>query len=266
MKIAMTLLVKNEMDVIETHIRYHRPKVDFMVVMDNMSGDGTYETLLSLSEELGGIVVLTMASRVYDQAFWVTRMVRHCAEMGADWVVNSDADEFWVGDLRYVVEEFWKVGANIVYPCGTTFVPTVRDDPMVLNPIKRMLHRDPDSVEFGSKKAIHATEGFSHVEQGNHYARFVPCITDHVQETTSLKLCHYPMRGEEQFVSKHRGAWSETKLKQMGIGWRGINNVCVEGGEESLRKFYREQVCYSEERMAKRGLALDETMKLELSG
>lgn len=257
MNLGMTLLVKNEIDIIETHIKYHRPKVDMLIVMDNMSTDGTYEALMSMAEGDSEMIVLTMASDFYDQAHWVGRMVRHCMDMGADWVANSDADEFWLGDIRYVVNEFWKLGANIVYPDGTTYYPTTMDDPTVYNPVQRMAWRDPPSREFGSKKAIHATEGFSHVEQGNHFVRFLPPFNDHIQETPSLMLCHYPWRSEEQFVSKHRGKWTETKLDQMGIGWRSINNVCVEGGEESLRQYYREHVLISEAKVRQRGLVSD---------
>lgn len=266
MKLAMTLLVKNEIDIIETHVRYHRPKVDFMVVMDNMSTDGTYEKLQDLSRELGGIVVLTMASPVYDQAHWVGRMIRHCADLGADWVANSDADEFWLGDIRYVVGEFWGVGANIVYPDGTTYQPTTMDNLADKNPASRLLWCDGPSTPFGSKKAIHATQGFSHIEQGNHWVRFLPAFKDHIQETPSLRLCHYPFRSEEQFVSKHRGKWSETKLGQMGIGWRSINNVCVEGGEQSLRQYYREQILYSQDKATSRGLVRDDTVAREILG
>lgn len=264
MKIGMTLLVKNEIDIIETHVRYHRPKVDFIVAMDNMSTDGTYEKLQDLSREYDGITVLTMASKVYDQSLWVSRMVRHCEDLGADWVVNSDADEFFVGDLKYVIGEFWRVGANIVYPDGTTFWPTEMDDLSVADPVRRLLWCDGPQIPFGNKKAIHVTKGFSHVEQGNHFVRFLSPIRDHIQETPSLLLYHYPFRSEQQFVSKHRGVWSSTKLSQMGVGWQGINNVFVEGGEESLKKYYHEQIVFSQDRAEKRGLVRNEMMLNEI--
>lgn len=262
MKLAMTLLVKNEIDIIETHVRFHMPQVDYLIVLDNLSTDGTYDKLMELKDEYGEAMdVLTIASQVYDQARWVSRMVRYCTNKGADWVINSDVDEFWIGDLKYVIGEFWKVGANIVYPEGTTFQPTVFDDPNVKDPTARLLYHDGPDVPFGSKKAVHATEGFSYVEQGNHYVNFLLPIIDHTQETPDLMLYHYPFRSEDQFVSKHQGKWDETKLGQMGIGWRSINNICVEGGEESLRNFYREQILFSEDKVRQRGLVKDLTVK-----
>jgi len=264
MNLAMTLLVKNEIDVIEAHVRYHRPKVDFMVIMDNMSTDGTYEALERLQGELDGITLLTMASSVYDQAHWVSRMVRHCAHLGADWVVNSDADEFWLGDIKLVVNEFWKYGANIIHPEGTTFWPTEMDDLSIKCPIKGMLWCDPPSVPFGSKKPVIFVQGFSHVEQGNHFVRFFPFVKDHLQKSASLMIRHYPFRREEQFVKKHRGIWSETKLHQMGEGWRSLNRIFVEGGEDALRKYYREQVVLTKERAEQRGLINDYTLAKEI--
>ena len=44
----------------------------------------------------GRVVVLREEGDVLRQADWVTRMARLAAtEHGADWVIPSDADEFW---------------------------------------------------------------------------------------------------------------------------------------------------------------------------
>ena len=46
MRLAMTLLVRDEADIIEANLRYHRAQgVDFFVVGDNGSEDGTLEIL-----------------------------------------------------------------------------------------------------------------------------------------------------------------------------------------------------------------------------
>src|SRR4051794_20611986 len=99
----MTLLVRDERDVIEANVRYHFSQgVDAIVVTDNGSVDGTREILDGLATEFP-IHVIDEPSHTYEQSAWVTRMARKAAEDGADWVINSDADEFWTadrGDLR----------------------------------------------------------------------------------------------------------------------------------------------------------------------
>ena len=49
MKLAMTIMVRNEADVIEDNLRFHRAQgVDFFIALDNGSTDGTREILESL--------------------------------------------------------------------------------------------------------------------------------------------------------------------------------------------------------------------------
>ena len=51
-RLVMTLLVKNEADIIEMNIRVHAALgVDSFVVMDHMSTDGTRDILESLGKE-----------------------------------------------------------------------------------------------------------------------------------------------------------------------------------------------------------------------
>ncbi len=91
----MTLLARNEDDVLDAHLAFHlNAGVDFVVAIDNGSDDGTSEILESYARD--GYVDVTHDAGELQQAEWVTRMARRSAtEFGADWVVNSDADEFW---------------------------------------------------------------------------------------------------------------------------------------------------------------------------
>ena len=56
--------------------------------------DGSLE-ILQRFERRGQLTLLQEVVQTHDQAVWVTRMARMAAAMGADWVINSDADEFW---------------------------------------------------------------------------------------------------------------------------------------------------------------------------
>jgi Glycosyl transferase family 2 len=95
-KLVMTLLVRDEADIVEACVRYHLEHcVDFVVVTDHGSVDRTSEILSEF--ERGGDVRVLRESAEIRQAEWTTRMARMAAtEHGADWVVNVDADEFWL--------------------------------------------------------------------------------------------------------------------------------------------------------------------------
>jgi Glycosyl transferase family 2 len=103
-RLAMTLTVRDEADIIEDNLRYHRAQgVDFFVVGDNGSVDGTLEILER--HEAQGIVTLERFSGGWSTMLeeGATRMARLAAELGADWVIHNDADEFWwplLGNLK----------------------------------------------------------------------------------------------------------------------------------------------------------------------
>ena len=92
MNLFMTLLVRDEEDIIAANLSYHLSRgVDHVIVTDNRSVDGTREIL----EEFARLANHADRRRGDDfsQYRWVTRMARMAARMGADWVINNDADE-----------------------------------------------------------------------------------------------------------------------------------------------------------------------------
>ncbi len=122
MRLVMTLKVRDEEDVIEDNLRFHRAMgVDFFVVMDNGSVDGTPEILARyadaglahvLRDETGDLRGLG--------AKWYTRMGRMAAtEFEADWVIHNDADEFWwpiSGTLKEALAEIPESFGAVVAP------------------------------------------------------------------------------------------------------------------------------------------------------
>jgi hypothetical protein len=96
MKLVMTLLARDEADVIDAHLKFHlNAGVDFVIATDNRSRDGTTEILESYARD-GHLHLIREESEYLQQAEWTTRMGRLAAtDFGADWVLHSDADEFW---------------------------------------------------------------------------------------------------------------------------------------------------------------------------
>ena len=96
MKLAMTLLARDEADIVDAQISFHlHAGVDVVVATDNRSEDGTTE-IFERYERDGVLHLLSEDGDDLRQSEWVTRMARLAAtELGADWVLNADADEFW---------------------------------------------------------------------------------------------------------------------------------------------------------------------------
>jgi glycosyltransferase involved in cell wall biosynthesis len=263
MKLAMTLLVKNEIDIIKTHVEYHLPKVDYLVVMDNLSTDGTLEYLRSMGDKNDNLYVLSVASNLYSQNDWVPRMVSYAINLGADWIVNSDADEFYIGDLKGAVQEAYNEGYNQVYPKGSTFYMTVRD-PIYANPVKRMIYRDPLSVKYENDKVIHSTVGFEGLSQGNHWVLFNKIITSKILQTDKIRLFHYPERDFEQFSKKYAGKFDEIKISQMGNVWKLRHEVYRREGINGLNKLFLETCLLSDDKMKEKGLERDTLLSEEI--
>jgi hypothetical protein len=116
----MTLKVRDEADIIEDNLRYHHAQgVDFFVVADTGSTDGTVEILEPY--ERAEIVRLERIGRgIHDmKEGGEEEITRIAGEMGADWVIHNDADEFWwplTGDLKEAM-------AGIPDPYGLVVAP-----------------------------------------------------------------------------------------------------------------------------------------------
>lgn len=95
-RLVVTLLVRDEADVVAAMIEHHLAAgADMIVATDNGSVDGTTDILEAYQQERV-LDLIHQPEHTYEQAKWVTRMARRAAKRhGATWVINADADEFW---------------------------------------------------------------------------------------------------------------------------------------------------------------------------
>jgi hypothetical protein len=105
----MAFKIRDEGDVLEHNLRFHHALgVDHFIVTDNGSTDETVD-ILARYAEAGLLTVIRAPDMDYREegARWMTEMARLAAtELDADWVVHTDADEFWwpiEGTLKQVL-------------------------------------------------------------------------------------------------------------------------------------------------------------------
>jgi hypothetical protein len=208
MKLVMTLLARDEADVIDAWLSYHlNAGADFVVATDNRSADGTTDVLERYGRE-GHVHLIREAGEDLRQDEWVTRMARLAAtDFGADWVVNSDADEFWwprgasLRDmLAAVPPRYGTVGAFLRMfpprPAGEgTFAERMTVRFSALAPIN-----DPASLYKPIRKVIHRAHPEIKVTRGNHALVDSPFAP--LRGWFPLEVFHFPLRSPEQAAHK----------------------------------------------------------------
>ncbi|HET9101799.1 MAG TPA: glycosyltransferase family 2 protein [Solirubrobacteraceae bacterium] len=227
MKLVMTLLVRNEADIIEANLDYHLAQgVDFVIVTDHGSTDGTRD-LLRRYEQAGVVSVLREEGEQHHQSRRVTRMARLAlSQHGADWVIHNDADEFWwplAGNLRDVFSAI-PAGYGQIEVSRRNFLPRP-DGPGPF--YSRLIYRDRESQNLIGRpvepKVAHRARPDVTVAPGNHslsggQLRPVPL-------NEMLEVLHFPMRSYEQF---------ERKVIQIGTGYETLEHRSPEVGRDQL--------------------------------
>lgn len=206
MKLVMTLLARDEADVIATNVEYHLAQgVDLIVATANNSEDGTYEALEHYARE-GHVHLIWEPSDDYAQGPWVTRMARLAAtEHGADWVMHGDADEFWWPREGTLKEIF----ATVPEEYGLLYVPTNAFVPRAAEAgsfLERMVVAEVASVMGSGRphppKIAHRAVADVEVAFGNHSATGTGLTP--VPGWQPIEIMHFPMRSYAQYERKVR--------------------------------------------------------------
>jgi len=235
-KLVMTLLVRNESDILKTNIDYHLSNgVDFIIITDNNSEDNT-PSIIRKYESLGVAKYIQESDDRYNQSKWVTRMARMAYnEYQADWVINNDADEFWWNDNGSLKDYFSKldINTNVVEVERYNFVPFNNLNGMFFSEMK---YREVISLNMQGNplppKAAHRGNPDIEVFQGNHGVKEFPNIK---KIKGDLSIFHYPIRTYEQFekkIEKGGAAYQRNQELNKGIGstWRTLYKELLENG------------------------------------
>lgn len=200
----MTLLVRDNADIVAANMDFHLAMgVDHIVVTDNRSEDETRDIVLDYVRR-GVATLIDEPADDYDQSAWVTRMARRAAkELAADWVINSDGDEFWwplEGDLKSVFSAV-PAAHGIVSAHRTNFLPMRRSAGLFWRDmVWRYVVSRNGLGELLPAKVAHRGVADVKVAEGNHAAVSAALGPPDPQER--MVIFHFPYRSAAQYAAK----------------------------------------------------------------
>ena len=209
MKLVMTLLARDEADIVDAQIKFHlNAGVDFVIATDNLSQDGTTEILESYAKT-GQLHLIREDGEYLQQAEWITRMGRLAAnEFGADWVIHSDADEFWWPRGESLKEVLASIPSRygIVRALLRHFVPRPDDGtPFAERMTVRMSAsapiNDPRSLFRPNLKILHRADPHVNVSIGAQ--RLIDSALVPLRGWYPIEFFHFPVRSLEQCERKY---------------------------------------------------------------
>lgn len=222
----MTLLVRDEEDIIGANLRYHLDHgVDHVLVTDNLSTDSTADIVKEFVDQ-GAATYIYQPQDTHSQSIWVSRMAAMAYDAGAKWIIHTDADEFWMtqkrGSLRkWFTRQLWP---NVILAPRHDFLcldcngapfwqRMIYRKTRSTNPIGRPL---PPKVAHRAAPRLVVADG-NHSVSGFKFQR--------TKRATDLEILHFPLRSREQYIRKietgGRALANNTELPQsIGNTWR----------------------------------------------
>jgi len=240
MKVVMTLRARDEADIVDAQISFHlNAGVDFVVATDHRSQDGTTE-ILERHEREGRLHLIREQGAAMQEGEWATHMARLAArDFGADWVIASDADEFWWprgGSLKDVLASV-PARYGVVHALLRQFVPRPDDGSFFA---ERMTARvsgsapinDPTSLFRPNLKVIHRGDPDVTLSAGAHTlleSGLVP-----MRGWYPVELLHFPIRSFEQCDRKYSNL-RDSLGRSRNAYYEGVARAREEG---RFREFY----------------------------
>jgi hypothetical protein len=222
MRIVMTLVVRDEADIIADQLDFHLAVgVDFVIATDHRSQDGTTDILRDY-EGRGVVRLLREEGEFVQQGEWLTRMSRLAAlEHDADWVIASDADEFWWPRGPSLEASLAAVpsGIDVVRAVMHGFVPLYDDDGYFAERMTVRLSppapiNDPTTPYRPHVKVAHRADPRAVLSgYGAHSVAGLPGSV--LRPWSPLDVLHFPLRTRSQCERKYRRTLTgwETNLR-----------------------------------------------------
>ncbi|PMF04010.1 hypothetical protein BCV23_25435 [Vibrio lentus] len=250
--LIMTILAKDEVDVIEQQLIFHkRMGVDSFVVTDNGSSDGTLEVFEKYQKKGWIKEIILEPSKDYYQTEWVDNMIRIARDKyKADWIINSDADEFWLSKSGNLKNELRQSTANSLAVKIYNVYPGENSDKKYLDNtylIKKQINTERYNLSQFSiynrqiEKVIHRSLGYVAIRMGNHS---VDMKKKNQHESKDIEIFHFCLRGYEHFIRKMTNGGESVERavrlkKDVAVHWRYYYELLQDKNTDPIIEYNR---------------------------
>lgn len=240
-------MMKNEADVLESFVRHTLTFADEMLIVNHDSTDATGEILAALQAEGLPLQVENLQAASHPQSEVMTALMVRAVAEGADLVLPLDADEFLLpqepgADCRSLLE---KLSPGEVYALEwydfALKNPGENQQDFILSRecLRSMQPQKLQKIIIGRELA---SENDVFIVQGNHALgrKFGDSIVSRqAVKLSSLQLAHYPLRSQEQAMSKVACGWVNNVSQFSGwtnraSHWQKRFELLLQGEELSL--------------------------------
>lgn len=207
MKIVSITIVKNEVDIIESFVRYHINIFDEMIILNKNSTDGTDGIIRKLIEEGLPIVLFNNNEYSGNELYFNFLLKKVFNEYSADIVCIIDADEFIISNQNNPRDIINNIDKFVYHKLKRrTYAPTVYDNSDKFIPSRITFSRD-QNLEFIHKiiltKEIFCKSEVKLIFEDNNLI-LNNDLNEEINfvENFDLNIAHFPFRSINQSINK----------------------------------------------------------------
>lgn len=233
-------MVKNEMDIIESFVRYNANIMDGMIILDNGSSDDTLNILNKLKNENFPIFVFEDVDKEFDKVAKMTSLLKKAVEeFDVDIIVPLDADEFIISTTKGNPRKFLEdIEADTYHKIlWRTYIPYLgKKKNETFIPSRITFARDENidkSLVIANQKVIIpknlVTDYDVIIARGSHDLIYKSKFNGSIKPITNdnLRIAHFPIRSREHAISKITIGWinalSNVERKEnQSLHWKKI--------------------------------------------